>query len=599
MKKLVKNILKKYFSNLAFFYSYLRYRITIVLVMSFMIGVLDGFGLAMFLPLLEMIANNDTATASHMGNLSFIISLIKDSGFELTLLTILSVMLIFFVLKGGFKFFTLYLSVIYQQFFIRNIREMNVKLLSNMSYEKFVLSDAGRIQNTMTGDVNNFIVAYKNYMLVIQSTIMVLVYTFLALLSNLQFALMVGVGGIITNFLFRKLYKNTKKQSYQLTQENHSFQGLIIQQVAFFKYLKATGLIKKFASKLNQKIYEIENSQKKIGILNATIQGIREPLLIGVVVVAILIEVSLFGGKLGLIILSLLFFYRALTFVLQLQAQWSQFLAYSGSIRNLKEFVNELKVAKEKSGKVIIGSFNNSIILEQVDYAYNKIPTLNKVSIKISKNETIAFVGESGSGKTTLMNLISGLLKPQNGTLLIDDIEINQLKTESYNNRIGYITQEPVIFNDTVFNNVTFWSEKSKETLTRFYDALNKASIYNFVMSLEKKEDSLLGNNGINLSGGQKQRLSIARELFKDIDILIMDEATSALDSETERVIQKNIDMLKGKYTIFIVAHRLSTIKNADRIFIIKDGNITKSGTYKQLLTDGTEFKRMVDLQEL
>jgi subfamily B ATP-binding cassette protein MsbA len=564
-----------------------------------MIGVLDGFGLAMFLPLLEMIANNDTATASHMGNLSFIISLIKDSGFELTLLTILSVMLIFFVLKGGFKFFTLYLSVIYQQFFIRNIREMNVKLLSNMSYEKFVLSDAGRIQNTMTGDVNNFIVAYKNYMLVIQSTIMVLVYTFLALLSNLQFALMVGVGGIITNFLFRKLYKNTKKQSYQLTQENHSFQGLIIQQVAFFKYLKATGLIKKFASKLNQKIYEIENSQKKIGILNATIQGIREPLLIGVVVVAILIEVSLFGGKLGLIILSLLFFYRALTFVLQLQAQWSQFLAYSGSIRNLKEFVNELKVAKEKSGKVIIGSFNNSIILEQVDYAYNKIPTLNKVSIKISKNETIAFVGESGSGKTTLMNLISGLLKPQNGTLLIDDIEINQLKTESYNNRIGYITQEPVIFNDTVFNNVTFWSEKSKETLTRFYDALNKASIYNFVMSLEKKEDSLLGNNGINLSGGQKQRLSIARELFKDIDILIMDEATSALDSETERVIQKNIDMLKGKYTIFIVAHRLSTIKNADRIFIIKDGNITKSGTYKQLLTDGTEFKRMVDLQEL
>jgi subfamily B ATP-binding cassette protein MsbA len=118
-------------------------------------------------------------------------------------------------------------------------------------------------------------------------------------------------------------------------------------------------------------------------------------------------------------------------------------------------------------------------------------------------------------------------------------------------------------------------------------------------MSLEKKEDSLLGNNGINLSGGQKQRLSIARELFKDIDILIMDEATSALDSETERVIQKNIDMLKGKYTIFIVAHRLSTIKNADRIFIIKDGNITKSGTYKQLLTDGTEFKRMVDLQEL
>jgi subfamily B ATP-binding cassette protein MsbA len=154
-----------------------------------------------------------------------------------------------------------------------------------------------------------------------------------------------------------------------------------------------------------------------------------------------------------------------------------------------------------------------------------------------------------------------------------------------------------VIFNDTIFNNVTFWDEPTAENKERFIEALKKASIYDMVMSQPLEGDALLGSNGINVSGGQKQRLSIARELYKEVDFLFMDEATSALDSETEKEIQENIEQLKGKYTLIIIAHRLSTIKDADRIVILNKGEIVQVGNFEELFMNSASFKKMVELQ--
>jgi len=182
---------------------------------------------------------------------------------------------------------------------------------------------------------------------------------------------------------------------------------------------------------------------------------------------------------------------------------------------------------------------------------------------------------------------------------LIDVREAKGLNMGTFQKRIGYITQEPVIFDGTIFNNVTFWDEKTPDSLKRFHDALGQASILDFVLEQPDAENSRLGNNGINLSGGQKQRISIARELYKDIDFLFMDEATSALDSETERAIQENIDELKGQFTIIIIAHRLSTIKNADRVVMLRNGCIEHIGSYPDLIQQSATFKRMVELQEL
>lgn len=595
----IRVIIKKYFTNFVYFYRHLKYRIFVILGLSILVGVLDGFGLAMFLPLLEYVAGDSAASSEHMGNLAFLVDTLESIGLTLSLTLVLVVMLIFFTLKGIFKFVSGYKNVVYKQFFIRSLREDHIYALANYKYYNFVSADAGRIQNTMSAEVSTVSNALTNYMAVLQQSVMVSVYTILAFLANPEFAMLVLIGGIITNLAFNKLYSATKSLSRKLTQSNHGFHGLLIQQVAQFKYLKATGLIRSYANKLVEKVYEIEISRRKIGILNSIMNAIREPMLIGVVVGVILIQVHVLGGSLGLIILSILFFYRALGTVMLLQQNWNKFLASTGSMENLTDFTKELKVGKETSGKIKFSSFVSKIKLNRVNFSYGDTPILKNIELDIFKNEAIAFVGESGSGKTTLLNILSGLLKPDDGEMTIDGINVKDIDIKTYQNRIGYITQEPVIFSDTIFNNVTFWDEPTDENYKRFNRALQKAQILNFVDGLLEKELTLLGNNGINLSGGQKQRISIARELYKNVDFLFMDEATSALDSETEKEIQENIENLKGHYTIVIIAHRISTIKNADRVVVMNSGCIERIGSYQQLIGESVSFKRMVELQEV
>lgn len=597
----IRDFSAKYLSSFYFFYSYLKNRIIVLFVLSIFVGLMDGLGLAMFLPLLEMV-NGDSSNTSgdSMGNIAFILDIFTYVNLDLTLASVLFTIFFFFCLKGLFSYILAYLNVVYLQFFISKIRIEHINGLSNYRYDKFVKADAGRIQNTLSGEAGRVAVAFRQYNSMLQQGILVLTYSLLAFLSNPEFATLVAFGGVITNLIFKKIYKATKLMSVEYTQIGHSFQGLLIQQVAYFKYLKATGLINDYAKKLIDTVRLIEATQKRIGVLASIMQGIREPLMIGIVICVIFIQVNMLGGNLGTILLSILFFYRALTSVMQLQSWYNSFLGMSGSLSNMTSFSEELKEGRETIGEQPIHSFENSIILKKVSFSYlENTPILQGIDLELHKNQTLALVGESGSGKTTLMNILSGILTPSEGQMLIDGVDASKINFISFQKRIGYITQEPVIFDDSVFNNVTFWSPKSPENISRFYNALEKASIKEFIQNLPNGIDSRLGNNGINLSGGQKQRISIARELYKEVDLLYMDEATSALDSETEKAIQKSMESLKGQYTLVIIAHRLSTIKNADKVIVLHKGRIESIGDYHDLIEKSTSFKRMVELQEL
>lgn len=566
---------------------------------SIIIGILDGLGLSMFLPLLQMVSDSEGIEAEKLGELRFLIDFISELGIPLKLLTILMFMAIFFFIKGIFQYFGSIYKVNIQQHFIKNLRNKTIQGLNNLDYKYFVSADAGRIQNTLTGEIARVATSYQNYFDALQYGILVIVFMGFAFFIDFKFAVLVSVGGLLTNFIFKHLYKKTKGASRALTGDNNIFQSLIIQNVANYKYLKATGSLIKYGKKLQESVVKIEYNNKKIGKLDAILTSAREPLLITVVVVVIYIQTSLLGSELGPILISLLFFYRALSYLMQMQVRRNKFLAVSGSLENIQLFGKELKVNKEILGEQILNDPINSLCLRNVTFRYDNRPVLSNISLNIKKNEIIAFVGESGSGKTTLVNILSGLLKTEEGNYIVNDLDSEKLNMISFQNKIGYITQDPVIFNDNLYNNVSFWDDRTEENLNRFWHSLKQAEIYDFVMNLPLNENTILGNNGINISGGQRQRISIARELYKKIEILILDEATSALDSETEKSIQKNIDKLKGNFTILIVAHRLSTIKNADKIVLMEQGTIKEVGNYKDLLSRSQYFKRMVSLQEL
>lgn len=589
--------MKNNFQYFSYFFGYLGHRLVITFIISLLVGLLDGIGLALFIPLLKLVASQSSGGTLVDDPVSqFVVGYLEIPP---SLFNILLLIFIFFSLKGIAKFLEGYIRVKYQQFFMRKIRISNINLLNSYDYRNFVKADVGRIQNTFSGEVGKVNLAFRYYFKSFQYGVLVVVYITMAFFSDWLFSLMVIIGGVLTNFLFTSLYRRTKYFSRKLTSQNHIFQDLLIQKVAFFKYLKTTGQHILFGNKLKKNIYSLERLQKRIGVIDSLLAALREPVVVLIIIVAIYLQVVFFDQDVGLIVLSLLLLYRSLTFFMAMQEQWNFFLGVSGSIENMKEFTRELKKGQEKKQGEPIESFQDHLKLKDVSFQYENKNVLKKINLEVHKNETLAIVGDSGAGKSTLMSLIAGLITPTEGFYYVDGRDVNTISTTSLGRLIGYISQDVNIFNDTIFNNVTFWAEKNPENENKFRKAIERAAINNFIEELPDKQDTLLGNNGINLSGGQKQRLAIARELYKDVDLLLMDEATSALDGETEAVIQQNIEKLKGQITMIVIAHRLATIKNADKIVLLKTGKIIAVGGYKDLLQHSSKFQEMIELQNL
>ena len=571
-----------------------------MIVLNIIVGFLDGLGLAMFLPLFQMVDDeSNVESSSDIGNLDFLVIGLKKIGIELNLLNVLIILCSFFLLKGAMLFFSGSYGTIVKQKFAKKIKTTLYQLLSDISYKSFIKSDAGKIQSSMTEEVYKVVQSYESYFLALKQLIMVLVYMLFAFLVDPKFASLILFGGILSNLIFLKIFNITKRRSSKLSADNHKFQGLVIQFVGQFKYLKVSGMLNKYTNKLDKSIDEINNNQLKIGILGNFVSAIREPILIIIVSLVIFAQVIIFGSSLGVILVSLLFFYRALACLMTMQNSYNNFLSVSGSLNNNIDFERELIQAKEKNGNKNYGNLQEGLELKNASFSYDDNQVIKNIDLRIKKNETIAFVGESGSGKTTIVNILTGLLTIDNGFFFVDKFNRNEIDIISFQKRVGYITQDAVIFNDTIFNNITFWDEPTDDNIRKFQEVIESAASSDFINSLPDKEETILGNNGTNLSGGQKQRISIARELYKDIDILVLDEATSALDSETEQSIKKSIDQLKGNYTILMVAHRLSTIKNADKIVFMDNGSILDVGAFSELKLINKKFSSMVEIQNI
>ena len=572
----------------------------IAFLISFTFGLLDGLGLAMFLPLLKLAGGDNELTPSEAGDYGHFISWFNEIGIFFTIETILFLLVFFFFLKGVFKFFAHFYFVKVQQFFVAQLRLNLSKALKDFSYKKFISLDVGRIQNTLTGEIGRVSTAVQSYYKSFEQMILVLVYAGFAISIDFRFASMALAGGALSNLAYRSIFSRTKSASYEVSTQGNLFQNRIIQFINNFKYLKASGSSELFYKQIKESVFFLERLQVHIGKLRATLFASKEPLIIAVMAVLIILQIRVFEASLAPILISLLFFYRALGAFMMVQNQWNTYLGVSGSLRNTTELLTDLKKGQEKLKEGKVPEHIPFIKLDNVSFSFKaKDWILQNLNLTINQNETIAIVGESGSGKSTLINIICGLLKPSQGKVLLESKDLGQTNLKDFQRRIGYITQEPVIFNDTVFNNITLWQDPTPENMARFRAALQEASIEEFVNSLPAKEKHLLENSGANLSGGQKQRISIARELYKKVQLLVLDEATSALDSQTERIIQENIDSLKGRYTVVIVAHRLSTVKNANRIVVLNKGLIEDVGTFEELMRRTPRFRKMVELQEL
>jgi len=249
--------------------------------------------------------------------------------------------------------------------------------------------------------------------------------------------------------------------------------------------------------------------------------------------------------------------------------------------------------SEENIGEQLMSNVEGDIVFQNVSFSYNdKKVSLNNINLTIKQGETIALVGSTGSGKTTLVNLLIRFYNPTDGKILINNKDINSFDLESFRSNFSFVDQNVRLFNDTISGNIAF-GQKDRMTMDSIVDAAKISNSMKFIDKLEDKFESNIGEDGVTLSGGQRQRLSIARAIAKDSPILILDEATSALDSATEKLVQSAINKMQQGRTTIIIAHRLSTIQNADRIIVLKDGEIIEQGSHNELLQISGEYSKL------
>lgn len=285
------------------------------------------------------------------------------------------------------------------------------------------------------------------------------------------------------------------------------------------------------------------------------------------------------------------------------------------SAESMFDLYDDRKFPTEKFGNIQVDTLQGNITFSHVGFAYKDESTLlnssqsqpntttpskkvlDDLSFTISANTTVAFVGKSGSGKTTILSLISKLQVAKEGEILLDTININDLTKDSLRNNISLVNQFPYIFNQSIKDNLLM--AKPNATQEELWEAVEKSYLKKFVDQLPNGLDTIVGESGIKLSGGQRQRLAIARAILRHSSIMIFDESTSSLDNYAQEYIKKSIDHLKGSSTIIIVAHRLSTIKNVDKIYFLDDGKIIDSGTFDELFQKNETFKKMFLIETL
>lgn len=401
---------------------------------------------------------------------------------------------------------------------------------------------------------------------------------------------------ILLYYIFKKrnyLY-NEKKKIYK--KESEITTGFIGELVRGIRDIKMLNSEKSFLNKMEDNVVSLNNSAYDMNTVQRNytlISGFTYDF--GDFILQFIIGLSILYEKLTIPNGIVLFNYsgRVIDLGRTLDSFSKEIKDFNLASERVFSIIDGNDYKKEEFGSIHLKKVNGDFEFKNVSFAYDKNKVLRNLNFKINANETVAFVGKTGAGKTTIFSLLCKMYDNYEGEITIDNIDIKKLDKDSIRGNITIISQNPYIFHMSIKENLKL--VKSNLTKKEMIEACKAASLHDFIMTLPKKYDTIIGEGGVNLSGGQKQRLAIARALVQKTEIILFDEATSALDNETQMHIQKAIENMKNEYTILIIAHRLSTIINADRILFLDNGKITASGTHKELLKNCPAYKNLYE----
>ena len=482
---------------------------------------------------------------------------------------------------------------IYQKTFIA-IQKSLTKEILNLEVQEIDKNSSGLFINRLnkdTQDIAGLFMEYAYWLSYIITNVGVLVTIFIL---NKYLFIYAVITSLIVYFINRKSLAKQYEVQRKLKTIEENKTGLTSELVRGIRDIKILNASNSILKQAYNKIEDATNEQVHImnirRLYNYIESNVRALTDLGLILVGCLLyNKSLLSIPNFVIIYNYQAKVKNLLVGIVKIAEYNK--KFSIAANRVYEVIENDKFAKEQFGNVKKDKLDGSIKFVDVSFSYDTEEILKKMSFTVNPNERVAFVGKSGAGKSTIFNLITHLYKVNNGKILLDNININDLDCDTIRNNMSIITQNPYIFNFSIKDNLLLAKENATEKEIR--EACHLACIDDYIMSLPDKYDTLLGENGIILSSGQKQRIAIARALLMQTEIILFDEATSALDNETQEQIQKAIDNLKGEYTILIIAHRLSTVIDADKIFVVDNGKIIDSGTHQELLKKCEFYKNL------
>ena len=505
-----------------------------------------------------------------------------------------------FFLKNIFNYLAMFFITYLRNGVLKDIRNNLYKKTTSLPLDFFSKKKKGDLMARISSDVlelqNSFLSVLE---LIVRDPLTIIFSLIIMFTFSIKLTVFVLIFIPISAVIISQIGKSLKKKSYRVQNEQGEFVSILQETLSGMKIIKAFNAQKIFMKKFARSTDRFFDFSNKL--LNR--QNLASPLseFMGILVISLLLW---YGGIMvlvdqnlnGAIFLSYLgLAYNILTPAKGISKAFYSIKKGDAAAQRVLEILDAQDFMEDDHDAIEIKKFSNEIRFEKVFFSFGKNNILKNFSIKLKKGQTIALVGPSGSGKSTVANLINRFYDIKSGKLTLDEIPINKIKKTSLYDLIGIVTQDSILFNDTVRNNIALGNPYA--SLEEIRNASIVANAYEFIDRLDDGFDSFIGEEGNKLSGGQKQRIAIARAILKNPDILILDEATSALDTASEKLVQIALENLMKNRTSLIIAHRLSTIKKADSIVVLNQGKIVEIGTHKELLKKDSTYRKLVELQ--
>lgn len=581
-------------------------------------AIFNIFSFTLIIPILQILFKMDTTVYEFipwgsemplkdilMNNMYYFVTIIIDKyGPSLTLLFIGIFFGIMTFLKTGCYFGSSAIMVPLRTGIVRDIRTQVYNKLLNLPLGFFSRERKGDIIARMSGDVGEIEYSITSSLdMLIKNPILIIFYFATLLFTSWELTLFTILVVPLMAWAMSAIGKQLKRESLEAQGKWSDTMSQIDETLGGLRIIKAFIAEDKMKARFLNTSNELKRANSKVFIRQALAHPVSE--FLGSVMIMIVLW---FGGTLILndnasidaptFIFFMIILYSVLNPLKELAKAGYNIPKGMASVERVDKIMKAENNIKEKPDAKEISSFNDKIEFRNVRFSYGDgKEVIHGVDLTVPKGQTIAIVGQSGSGKSTLVDLIPRYHDVTSGELLIDGINVKDLKIHSLRSLIGNVNQEAILFNDTIFNNIAFGVENA--TMEQVVAAAKIANAHDFIMEKENGYDTMIGDRGGRLSGGQRQRISIARAILKNPPILILDEATSALDTESERLVQEALDRLTSTRTTIAIAHRLSTIKNANEIYVMQDGVIVEHGKHADLIALDGYYKKLNDMQAL